>query len=150
MYFDRLLLDPRILGVKFTGNGFFTFERLRNKYPDKILYNGYDEMFLSGVAMGADGAIGSTFNLMRENFILMNQLCKEGRFHQARQIQHEANEIISDLIEIGNVNTALKFALTDLVGINMGVCRKPFKDATESWKVKFSAKYAGKFEKMQL
>lgn len=145
--FDRLLPDPRILGVKFTGNDFFTFERLRNKYPDKILYNGYDEMLLCGKAMGADGAIGSTYNLMGERFVAMNQLCEEGKFDQALQLQHEANEIIADLIENGNVNAALKFALTDLVGIDMGVCRKPFKDVPDDWKVKFNAKYAGKFEK---
>lgn len=145
--FDRLLSDPRFLGVKFTGNDFFTFERLRQKYPDKILYNGYDEMFLCGMAMGADGAIGSTYNLMGEKFVAMYKLCKEGKFDQAREIQHEANEIIADLVEHGNVNAALKFALTDLVGIKMGVCRKPFNDAPESWKIKFDAKYAGKFEK---
>ena len=145
--FDQLLPDPRFLGVKFTGNDYFTFERLRKKYPDKILYNGYDEMFLCGMAMGADGAIGSTYNLMAEKFIAMNQLCKEGHFEQAREIQHEANEIIADLIEIGNVNAALKYALTDLVGIRMGVCRKPFNDAPESWKKKFTAKYIGQFEK---
>ena len=30
----------------------------------KIVYNGYDEMFLSGLSMGADGGIGSTYNFM--------------------------------------------------------------------------------------
>ena len=104
------------------------------------MYNGYDEMFLCGKAMGADGAIGSTYNLMGEKFVAMNQLCKEGKFEQALVIQHEANEIIADLVEHGNVNAALKYALEDLVGIDMGVCRKPFKDAPESWKTKFSAK----------
>ncbi|MBO5069302.1 MAG: N-acetylneuraminate lyase [Roseburia sp.] len=145
--FDRLLSDSRFLGVKFTGNDFFTFERLRKKYPDKILYNGYDEMFLCGMAMGADGAIGSTYNLMAEKFIAMRQLCEEGKYAQAREIQHEANEIIADLVENGNVNGALKYALTDLVGINMGICRKPLTDMPENWKMKFDRKYAGKFEK---
>lgn len=144
--FDRLLPDSRFLGVKFTGNDFFTFERLRKKYPDKILYNGYDEMFLCGMAMGADGSIGSTYNLMGEKFVRMSQLCEEDKFAQAREIQHEANEIIADLIENGNVNGALKFALTELVGIDMGICRKPFQDMPENWKEKFETKYAGKFE----
>lgn len=145
--FEQLLPDPRFLGVKFTGNDFFTFERLREKYPDKLLYNGYDEMFLCGMAMGADGAIGSTYNLMAEKFVKMAQLCKESNFVQAREIQHEANEIIADLVQNGNVNGALKFALTDLVGIDMGICRKPFDDVPENWKSKFHTKYVDKFEK---
>lgn len=145
--FDRLLPDARFLGVKFTGNDFFTFERLRKKYSDKILYNGYDEMFLCGMAMGADGAIGSTYNLMAEKFVAMYQFCEEGKYVQARELQHEANEIIADLVKNGNVNGALKYALTDLVGINMGICRKPFNDMPENWKRRFSEKYAGGFVK---
>lgn len=147
--FDRLLPDHRFLGVKFTGNDYFTFERLRQKYPDKILYNGYDEMFLCGMAMGADGAIGSTYNVMAEKFIEMSRLCGEGKFAQALELQHEANGIIADLIENGNVNGALKFALTELIGIPMGICRKPFGDAPEEWKAKFASKYAGAFEAYQ-
>lgn len=145
--FDRLLPDPRFLGVKFTGNDYFTFERLRKKYPEKVLYNGYDEMFLCGMAMGADGAIGSTYNLMAEKFIEMYHLCKAGNYELARSIQHDANEIIADLIKNGNVNGALKYALTSQVGIGMGTCRKPFLDLPDSWKQYFDGKYCGAFSK---
>ena len=50
--------DDRFFGIKHTSNDFFTLETIRSHYPDKILYNGYDEMFLSGLAAGADGGIG--------------------------------------------------------------------------------------------
>jgi N-acetylneuraminate lyase len=29
-----------------------------------VLYNGYDEIFASGLLAGADGGIGSTYNIM--------------------------------------------------------------------------------------
>ena len=44
-------------------------ERIKTSNPDLTLYNGFDEMYLAGLSMGADGAIGSTFNFMAEKFI---------------------------------------------------------------------------------
>ena len=41
--------------MKFTCSDFYAFERVRNDFPDKLLYNGSDEIILSGLAMGADG-----------------------------------------------------------------------------------------------
>lgn len=53
------LSDERFLGIKYTSGDFFTLERCKADFPDKVIYNGFDEMILSGLAMGADGAIGS-------------------------------------------------------------------------------------------
>lgn len=39
-------------------------EQIRRQHPELILYNGYDEIFASGVIAGADGGIGSTYNIM--------------------------------------------------------------------------------------
>ena len=35
-------------------------EQIRREHPDLVLYNGYDEIFASGLLAGADGGIGST------------------------------------------------------------------------------------------
>lgn len=39
-------------------------EQIRRAHPDLVLYNGYDEIFASGLLAGADGGIGSTYNIM--------------------------------------------------------------------------------------
>lgn len=121
---SAFLRDPRFLGIKYTSNDFFTLERLKAEYPDKLFFNGYDEMLLSGLAMGADGAIGSTYNFMADKFVKIYSLFAEGKLDEARKIQNEANKIITILCKIG-VMQAEKEILCQL-GFDFGCCRHPF------------------------
>ncbi|CAH1665891.1 N-acetylneuraminate lyase [Hyphomicrobiales bacterium] len=59
----QLLDDPRVIGIKHTSQDFFQLERFKTHRPDAVIYNGYDEMCLGGLAMGADGAIGTHLQL---------------------------------------------------------------------------------------
>lgn len=128
----ELIGDKRVLGLKHTSNDFFMLEQLRTKFADKIFYNGYDEMFLSGLAMGADGGIGSTYNFMAEKFIKIRNLFCEGKIEEAREVQKVANKIITILIKVG-VMAGEKEVLTQL-GIEMGDCRPPFAALTDEQK----------------
>jgi N-acetylneuraminate lyase len=89
-------------------------------------------MFLSGVSMGADGAIGSTYNFMADKFVAMQKLFEENNIHEAQQIQREANRIITLLCKIG-VIPAEKEVLNQL-GFEFGECRHPFGSPTEEQK----------------
>lgn len=143
--FDSLLKNDEFMGVKFTSNDFFTLERLRNKYPDKILYNGYDEMCLSGLVMGADGAIGSTYNAMAEKFIDIYRLAEKNKYDEALKIQHDANDIIAALIDGGDAKASLKHVISKYIGIDMGLCKAPQSDVPESWKENFEKRFKGDF-----
>lgn len=145
--FDSLLQSDEFIGVKFTSNDFFSFERLRNRYPDKLLYNGYDEMLLSGLAMGADGGIGSTYNLMAERFVRIYKLAGENKYEEALLEQHKANDIIESLIDGVDVKASLKFAISKSVEIDMGLCRPPQTDVPEAWKKAFVEKFENDFIK---
>jgi N-acetylneuraminate lyase len=120
-----LLSHQRVIGFKHTSSDFFQLERIRRQYSDLILLNGYDEMLLAGLSMGADGAIGSTFNFMARKFVSIYRLFNEGRLAEARNLQAEANEVISILIQVG-VYAGIKFALR-CQGFEVGECRKPFR-----------------------
>lgn len=120
------------IGIKFTSNDFFTMEQVRAKYPDKLIYNGYDEMFLAGVSMGADGGVGSTYNFMADKFVKLHRLFKEEKIAEAQKLQFEINRIITILCQIG-VMQAEKEVLNQL-GIPFGVCRKPFSEPTQEQK----------------
>lgn len=120
------------VGIKFTSNDFFTLEQVRAKYPDKLIYNGYDEMFLAGVSMGADGGIGSTYNFMADKFVKIHELFKNEQIAEAQKLQKEANRIITILCQVG-VMQAEKEVLNQL-GIPFGVCRKPFNEPTQEQK----------------
>ena len=129
---SEFLQDDRFLGVKHTSNDYFAMEQFKSAFPDKVVYNGFDEMFMSGLAMGADGAIGSTFNVMAEKFIKLRQLFKENKVEEARKVQKEANVIIRALCKVGVMQG--EKALMDALGFDMGPARAPFLPLTEEQK----------------
>lgn len=129
---SSFLESDQVLGIKYTSNDFFTLEQCKTQHPDKIIYNGYDEMFLAGLSMGADGAIGSTYNFMADKFVQIQKLFAEGKLTQAREIQQEANRIITILCQIG-VMQAEKEVMNQL-GLDFGVCRHPFGEPTAEQK----------------
>ena len=129
---EQFLRDDRFLGLKYTANDLFLLEQCKTNFPDKIIYNGYDEVFLAGLTMGVDGGIGSTYNFMADKFVAIQKCFGEGRLEEARRIQKEANRIIAVLCRVG-VMQAEKEVLTQL-GLDMGVCRRPFRQLTEEEK----------------
>ncbi|MBQ1260005.1 MAG: N-acetylneuraminate lyase [Clostridia bacterium] len=126
---SQFLSDDRFIGIKYTSNDFFTMEQCKSRFPNKVVYNGYDEMFLCGLSMGADGGIGSTYNFMADKFVRIQKLFDAGRISEAQEIQKQANRIISILCKIG-VMPAEKEVLCQL-GLDFGKCRPPFSSPNE-------------------
>ena len=129
---SQFLNDDKFMGIKYTSNDFFTMEQCKAAFPNKIVYNGFDEMLLCGLSMGADGGIGSTYNFMADKFVKIQKLFNEGNIAEAQKIQQEANRIITVLCKIG-VMQAEKEVLNQL-GFDFGVCRHPFGEPTEEEK----------------
>ena len=129
---SQFLEDDKFLGIKYTSNDFFTMEQCKATFPNKIVYNGFDEMFLCGLSMGADGGIGSTYNFMADKFVKIRELFMQGNITEAQKIQKEANRIITILCQVG-VMQAEKEVLNQL-GFDFGVCRHPFGEPTEEQK----------------
>lgn len=128
----EFLCDDKFIGIKHTSNDFFALEQCKTTFPDKLVYNGYDEMFLAGLSMGADGGIGSTYNFMADKFVKIKELFEKNDMFGAYEIQKEANRIITVLCKIG-VMQAEKEVLNQL-GFDFGVCRHPFREVTEEEK----------------
>ena len=122
----QFLSDDGFIGVKHTSNDYFALQTFKAAYPEKIVYNGYDEMFLCGLVMGADGGIGSTYNFMADKFIRMREKIAAGDIDGARAEQACANSIIRSLIKIG-VAEGEKEVLTQM-GIPMGRARSPYRE----------------------
>ena len=129
---SQFLSDDRFMGIKFTSNDFFTLEQCKAKFPDKIVYNGFDEMFLAGISMGADGAIGSTYNFMADKFVKISELFAADRIHEAQSLQKKANEIIALLCKYGVM--PLEKEILSQFGIPMGDCRHPFSPVSDEVK----------------
>lgn len=120
----ELLGDDRIVGVKFTATDLFQFGELRKAAPDKSFFFGTDEMFIGAAAMGTDGGIGSTYNLIGDVYVGIQNAMATGNVDEARKLQRKANDLINILFKTG-VLPGLKHALNRL-GVPVGPCRRPF------------------------
>ena len=129
---SAFLEDDSFIGIKFTASDFFTLEQCKTRFPNKLILNGFDEMFLAGLSMGADGAIGSTYNFMGDKFVEIRRLFQAGKIEEAQAVQREANRIITVLAQVG-VMQAEKEVMNQL-GFDFGVCRHPFGEPTAEQK----------------
>lgn len=90
------------------------------------VFNGPDEQFVSGLAMGADGGIGGTYAVMPELFLKMYELVRAGDIPAARKIQYQADRIIYKMCEAkGNLYAVQKEILRRQYGLELGGVRAP-------------------------
>lgn len=121
---NALFKNAKFIGIKHTSMDMFALQQFKCLDREILVYNGFDEMLLSGLAMGADGAIGSTYNFMGNKFKKIYNDFKAGAIESAQQGQREANEIIAQLAKYG-VFQCEKAILCEM-GVDAGECRAPF------------------------
>lgn len=100
---SRWLELPNVAGMKFTHYDLFKLERLCTRHPDKILFTGSDQMLMHGLACGAVGAIGSTYNLLGRVAIKIHAAVCAGNIASARQAQGTLNGFIEHLRACGGL-----------------------------------------------
>ncbi|MDF0599832.1 N-acetylneuraminate lyase [Psychromarinibacter sp. C21-152] len=123
--FKLLLSHPNIAGLKHTSSDMYQLERIRTAFPETVVYNGYDEMFVAGMASGAQGGIGTTYNFMGDLFMRLASEIRADRMDEARRLQRIANTAIDGLIRVGVMPGAK--AILELMGVGIGQCRRPFR-----------------------
>lgn len=125
--FTELMSVENIAGLKFTQYNYYLMTLLKMINDGDInIINGPDEMLLCGLSMGADGGIGSTYNVMPERFAALYKAFRAGDLEKAREIQFGINRVIRVILEFGsgavlaNVKDAVR-----LMGFDAGVCAYP-------------------------
>lgn len=129
---EDIFKNKKFIGIKHTTADLFALQQFKTMECDPLVYNGFDEMLVAGLSMGADGGIGSTYNFMPEKYVKMYSLFKEGNIKEAQKIQFEANEIITQLIKYGVF--AMEKGILEEMGIEMNGCRKPFTELSAEGK----------------
>jgi N-acetylneuraminate lyase len=117
---------PNVVGLKFTDSDMFRLWSL--KRSGAVIFNGSDEMLVAGLIMGADGGIGSTYNLMPAAFVALHRHTVAGDWTAARAVQSRINEFIAILLRYP-VNPGVKAALR-ASGIDCGLCVAPRRSLT--------------------
>lgn len=121
---DEMCRCPYVAGVKFTSSDFFQMERMKRSHPNLTIWNGYDEMLLSGLSAGASGGIGSTYNVFCPGIRKIYDSFQQGDMQKAYQAQQIVNDVISLIAKFG-VFQSLK-SILKYEGMDFGGCRKPF------------------------
>ncbi|MFW6309147.1 MAG: N-acetylneuraminate lyase [bacterium] len=132
--FTELFKNEQIAGVKHTSYNLYQLERFKEIDEDLTIFAGRDEIFLGALTMGADGAIGSTYNFMADKFVEIEKLYNNGEMEKAKKLQKRLNNIIDVVGEVGLI-PAIKYILK-LQGFDCGKCRKPFKTLNQDDKNK--------------
>ncbi|EED1399635.1 N-acetylneuraminate lyase [Escherichia coli] len=122
---STLVTIPGVGALKQTSGDLYQMEQIRRAHPDLVLYNGYDEIFASGLLAGADGGIGSTYNIMGWRYKGIASALQIGDIKTAKHLQSECNKVIDLLIKTG-VFRGLKTVLHYMGVIDTPLCRKPF------------------------
>jgi len=124
-FIKRLASIPGVGGVKYTLTSKFEIMRIKEEIgKDFVVYSGCDEMAVAGLSFGADGLIGSFYNMIPEPFLAIYDAVCEKDLGRAQEQQRIANEIILFTLDRGflpGIKAGMKW-----MGIDAGYCREPF------------------------
>lgn len=121
---EALLGDEQVLGVKHTSHNLYSLERMIARYPDKVFFNGFDEIFLSSLAAWATATVGTTVNLQPELFLALRTALRQGDIPKAQRLQQQINEVVENLVARGVFQSAKYLAGKGVV--DTGPTREPF------------------------
>lgn len=117
---------PTLAGVKFTHENLMDFGRSTEHSGGKFdLLFGRDEILLAGLAMGARGAVGSTYNFAAPLYLRIIEAFNRGDLVAARRDQARAMEFIVVLDRHGGL--AAGKSVMKLIGLDCGPVRLPLR-----------------------
>ncbi len=131
--FREMLKNPRVVGLKSSSLFVLDIQQFKTVGgPDFIVFNGVDEQYLAGRAMGADGGIGGTYAVMPELFLKLDELISDGLFLEAQKLQLVINQIISEALSChGNMYAVMKEILRRRENLDIGTVRAPLPDLVQ-------------------
>lgn len=122
--FKKLFEIDNITAVKWTSSNFSDLILLKDATNgDCNIMNGFDEMLICGLAAGADGGIGTSYNIFLPRFKKIFEEFQRGNIRDARRIQTECSRMIHVLTEY-NVISATKAVLAHM-GFPVGYAAFP-------------------------
>jgi len=133
---EKMLEIPGFIGMKYTNPNYYLMTRYKKLAGGDInVINGPDETCMLGLLMGADGAIGSTYNVMPRLFVALYDAVKAGRIDEARALQMKADDLIELMLRF-DVVSCCKLML-DERGCDIGETNAPLRRLTASQKAAF-------------
>jgi len=115
---------PNLAGIKYTSSTLNEYEACLNYKNGKfdILF-GFDEMLLGALAVGAKGAIGSTYTFAAPLYRKIIEKFEQGDLEKARNLQLQAVNMVRCLVKHSPIPA--QRAIVEMTGMVMGDCRLP-------------------------
>ena len=120
---------PNLAGIKFTDENLMSYVQCLNF--DEGRYNilfGRDEILLAALALGATGAVGSTYNYMAPIYHKVMEAFNAGDLEAARQWQMASIQIIAVMARHGGLPAGK--AMMRIQGLDCGPVRPPLRNLT--------------------
>lgn len=119
---------PNLVGIKFTSFDLMDMQEciLMENGRYNILH-GHDEILLSGLAAGAKGGVGTSFNLIPDLYHDIMNAFDNRDFEKARRLQLRSIEFVKLMLKYENSVVATK-AMFKLAGLDLGQCRLPLRN----------------------
>ena len=132
--YKEMLKNPNVIGVKNSSMPVQDIQMFKDvKGDDSVVFNGPDEQFVAGRAIGADGGIGGTYGVMPELFLKLNDLVEAGEKKKACELQYAINEIIYKMCSSrANMYAVAKEILRTNDNVNIGGVREPLENLQEA------------------
>lgn len=125
----RLASLPGVKGMKYTLSTHHEIFRLKELLGrDFMIYSGCDEMALSGLSFGADGIIGSFYNVIPEIYLQLEEAMERKDLRLAQECQSLADAIVLFVLSFPYFD-AIKRML-NWIGHDAGYVRGPFASLT--------------------
>lgn len=115
---------PNLAGAKFTNPDMMNYQRCLRACGGALnVLWGFDEMLLAALALGAPGAVGSTYNFAAPIYNRLLKAFAAGDLASAREEQFRSVQIITALITRGFMASAK--ATMKMIGVDVGPARLP-------------------------
>jgi N-acetylneuraminate lyase len=121
---------PNLAGIKYTASTLHEYQACLNFKNGRfeVLF-GYDEMLLPALAVGAEGAIGSTYTFAAPVYLDIIKLYHAGKHNEARALQLKVVDFIRCIIKHPSI--AAQRAIMHMLGMDMGSPRLPLTALTD-------------------
>jgi N-acetylneuraminate lyase len=122
---------PNLAGIKYTASTLAEYQTCLNYKNGKydILF-GYDEMLLSALAVGAKGAIGSTYTYAAPVYLKVMELYGEEKQLAARDLQLKMVEMVRYLVLHSPIPA--QRAIMKMEGFDLGPSRLPLRSLDDN------------------
>jgi len=112
---------PGVAGLKFTDFDLYRLAEIRRE--GLIVFNGRDEVLAAGLYMGANGGIGTFYNLLPRTFVAIQSAALRADWAEARRLQDYVNRLIRLTLRYPVLPSVKRMLIWS--GIRAGECLKP-------------------------